>query len=71
LKGECLRLVFANAIYDGQREVSLAKQGIAVAITEIDDVGAERETRRRRTKSGSTQSVDWRALWAKYAEARD
>jgi hypothetical protein len=40
------------------------KQGIAVAITEIteiDDVGAERETRRRRMKSGGTQSVDWRA----------
>jgi hypothetical protein len=33
----------------------------SVTITQIYDVGAERETRRRPMKSGSTQSFDWRA----------
>jgi hypothetical protein len=43
VKAAAFEVIHRKKIYDGQREVSLAKQGIALAITEIDDVGVERE----------------------------
>jgi peptide deformylase len=43
----------------GRNGPSTQKQGMVVAITQIYDV--QRERRMRRMKSGSTQSVDWRA----------